>query len=198
MITCDVIDSSPIFLSGLTRVLQEAGIEVLSAETSLGDQPCRSAQVLLIDAIVVRPPGSAARLNRETAGRGVLIMYSEAPDPSLSELCGVYGLVSKSEPGPVLIEAVREVACRRPWPPVHTIGTAPAAAVRTLPGQPLSEREEQVLSQISHGLTHNQIATRLGISPHTVDTYVRRIRAKLDAGNKAELTRAALLLRLAG
>ena len=59
--------------------------------------------------------------------------------------------------------------------------------------QHLSEREEQVLRQIAHGLTHGQIATRLGISPHTVDTYVKRIRAKLGVGNKAELTRVALL-----
>jgi DNA-binding CsgD family transcriptional regulator len=57
----------------------------------------------------------------------------------------------------------------------------------------LSPREEQVLAQIAHGLTHSQIARKLGISRHTVDTYVKRIRAKIDAGNKAELTRAAIL-----
>ena len=50
-----------------------------------------------------------------------------------------------------------------------------------------------MLRQISRGLTHGQIATRLGISPHTVDTYVKRIRAKLGVGNKAELTRVALV-----
>jgi len=60
----------------------------------------------------------------------------------------------------------------------------------------LSGRELQVLRQISRGLTHGQIATRLGISPHTVDTYVKRIRAKLGVGNKAELTRIALDGRL--
>ena len=53
-----------------------------------------------------------------------------------------------------------------------------------------------MLRQISRGLTHGQIATRLGISPHTVDTYVKRIRAKLGVGNKAELTRVALAGRL--
>jgi DNA-binding NarL/FixJ family response regulator len=63
-------------------------------------------------------------------------------------------------------------------------------------GYHLSEREDQVLGQIAHGLTHGQIATRLGISPHTVDTYVKRIRAKLGVGNKAELTRAALLAQV--
>ena len=40
------------------------------------------------------------------------------------------------------------------------------------------------------------MAARLGISPHTVDTYVKRIRVKLGVGNKAELTRAALLGQL--
>lgn len=58
----------------------------------------------------------------------------------------------------------------------------------------LSTREHQVLQQIALGLTHHQIGRRLGISQHTVDTYVKRIRAKLGLGNKAELTRAALAL----
>jgi RNA polymerase sigma factor (sigma-70 family) len=62
----------------------------------------------------------------------------------------------------------------------------------------LSERERQVLGHIARGLTQGQVARRLGISEHTVDTYVKRIRAKLGAGNKAELTRLALLGGLAG
>lgn len=32
----------------------------------------------------------------------------------------------------------------------------------------------------------------MGVRKATVDTYVERIRAKLQLGNKAELTRAAL------
>ncbi|MFD1081654.1 LuxR C-terminal-related transcriptional regulator [Micromonospora andamanensis] len=39
------------------------------------------------------------------------------------------------------------------------------------------------------------MATRLGLSPNTVDTYVKRTRAELGVGNRAELTRAALLGR---
>jgi DNA-binding CsgD family transcriptional regulator len=63
------------------------------------------------------------------------------------------------------------------------------------PGHVLSARERQVLHYIACGYTHGQAARRLGISPHTVDTYVKRIRAKLAVGNKAELTRAAMLGR---
>ncbi|MFE2600974.1 LuxR C-terminal-related transcriptional regulator [Streptomyces sp. NPDC059396] len=56
----------------------------------------------------------------------------------------------------------------------------------------LSAREEETLSYVARGFTHAQIATRLGVRKTTVDTYVERIRAKLQVGNKAELTRAAL------
>src|SRR6185437_5090403 len=110
---------------------------------------------------------------------------------------GASGVISKRETGQRIVEAVRAIAagarlCPREW------GRPPGPVRLDLPDHPLSDREEQVLRQIARGLTHGQIATRLGISPHTVDTYVKRIRAKLGVGNKAELTRAALLGRLVG
>ncbi|GGU80590.1 hypothetical protein GCM10010275_14190 [Streptomyces litmocidini] len=55
----------------------------------------------------------------------------------------------------------------------------------------LSARERETLLLVADGLTRNQTARRIGISPHTVDTYLKRIRAKLGLGNKAELARAA-------
>jgi len=75
---------------------------------------------------------------------------------------------------------------------VHVI----AKGGRGSPGvvnEQLSPREREVLLLTARGFTYGQIARGLGISPHTVDTYVRRIRTKLGVGNKAELTRAALL-----
>ena len=44
----------------------------------------------------------------------------------------------------------------------------------------------------AHGLTQGQIATRMGLSQATVNTYAKRIRAKLKVSNKAELTRIAI------
>ena len=68
------------------------------------------------------------------------------------------------------------------------------------PAQPsrprISPREREVLGWISSGLTHGQTATRMGITKATVDTYVERLRRKLGAGNKADLTRAAVALEL--
>ncbi|MEU6463726.1 helix-turn-helix transcriptional regulator [Streptomyces sp. NPDC046976] len=59
----------------------------------------------------------------------------------------------------------------------------------------LSPREEQVLRFIASGMTHGQVARRIGISRHTVDTYVKRVRSEFGIGNKAELTRVAFGLQ---
>ncbi len=56
----------------------------------------------------------------------------------------------------------------------------------------LAPRELETLQWIARGLTHGQIATRMGLSQATVNTYAKRIRGKLKVSNKAELTRIAI------
>ncbi|MER7277836.1 response regulator transcription factor [Dactylosporangium sp. NPDC000244] len=58
----------------------------------------------------------------------------------------------------------------------------------------LAPREIETLRWIALGYTHAQVATRMGLSPATVNTYAKRIRAKLKVSNKAELTRLAIEL----
>src|SRR6185437_8152126 len=127
----------------------------------------------------------------------VLVLGNETADGAAYLRAGASGVISKREPGERIVGAVRAVTSGARFCPGEP--EVPPVAERTdVAGYHLSEREEQVLRQISRGLTHGQIATRLGISSHTVDTYVKRIRAKLGVGNKAELTRAALLGRVTG
>ncbi|MFF5173272.1 LuxR C-terminal-related transcriptional regulator [Micromonospora sp. NPDC000089] len=58
----------------------------------------------------------------------------------------------------------------------------------------LAPREIETLRLIASGFTHSQIATRMGLSQATVNTYAKRIRAKLNVNNKADLTRVAIEL----
>ncbi|MFD8979897.1 response regulator transcription factor [Streptomyces sp. NPDC059564] len=51
----------------------------------------------------------------------------------------------------------------------------------------LSGREVQVLELLAEGATYDGIAHRLHLSPHTVDTYLRRIRSKTGATNRVQL-----------
>lgn len=59
-------------------------------------------------------------------------------------------------------------------------------------GASLTLREADVLESLLSGDTTKATATKLGISPKTVETYRARIRAKLNAKNTVELVRAAL------
>ncbi|MEU2332454.1 helix-turn-helix transcriptional regulator [Streptomyces sp. NPDC006654] len=60
----------------------------------------------------------------------------------------------------------------------------------------LAPRERETLRHIAAGRTYLQAARQMGLSRHTVDAYLRRIRAKLDISTTAELTRLAVSLGL--
>jgi DNA-binding NarL/FixJ family response regulator len=200
VIRTDLLVRSPVYLIGLVRTLEGAGIRIVRARMSSDEEPAWLADALLVDVDALCPRRGLDDIARAARSAPVLVLDRErstepAVDPACYLRAGASGVVSKRADGDDIVGAVRAVTSgarvspagvEQPPPPTHTDAA----------GHHLSEREEQVLRQISSGLTHAQIATRLGISPHTVDTYVKRIRAKLGVGNKAELTRAALLGRL--
>jgi PAS domain S-box-containing protein len=59
----------------------------------------------------------------------------------------------------------------------------------------LSPREREVLALLARGLTGEQIATRLVLSPETVRTHIRNAREKLGASTRVEAVTMALLAR---
>ena len=196
MLRVDALISSPVYLAGLTQILSTEGIAIVSTRQFPTEQRSWLADAALIDADAL---GAADGLNdiaeaaRTTA---VLVLLNSWSLPAEAYLqAGANGVIHKRQSGESLVAALRTVtAGARVLPEDHATESPPERHDPLTLN--LSEREEQVLSQISRGLTHGQIATRLGISSHTVDTYVKRIRAKLGVGNKAELTRVALLSRL--
>ncbi|OPC78841.1 hypothetical protein B4N89_32415 [Embleya scabrispora] len=56
----------------------------------------------------------------------------------------------------------------------------------------LTPRELQVLWHVAQGDTYARTARCMGISVHTVDAYLRRIRTKLGVATRAELIRLAM------
>jgi DNA-binding NarL/FixJ family response regulator len=56
----------------------------------------------------------------------------------------------------------------------------------------LTEREREILKLIAEGLTNNQIAEKLVISPKTVDTHRTHIMDKLNLHNRTELVKYAM------
>jgi DNA-binding NarL/FixJ family response regulator len=68
-----------------------------------------------------------------------------------------------------------------------TFAAAGPAAPPAEPREPLTEREEQVLSSLARGRTNIEIAAELHISLSTVKTHVANLMAKLRARNRVEI-----------
>ena len=60
----------------------------------------------------------------------------------------------------------------------------------------LTPREHEVLLLLSRGLTMRQMATRLGISPRTVETHVAKLYRKLDVRTRIQAVSRAVSLGL--
>lgn len=193
MIKIEIVEASPVYLHGLVAVFTAASMRVVSAQSSFGGEVSWQTDVLVVgaDGIDVHGDVSLSEVARVTPM--LLLTPAGTPEPVGGfPAAALSSTISRDVHTEVLVEAVRAVAAGAVPDPVT--GTAQRTAlVAKVGNDPLSPREQQVLRQIAHGRTHGQIARALGISRHTVDTYVRRIRSKLDLGNKAELTRAAVL-----
>lgn len=182
----------------MRTIFTQAGFKVVGIRTDSSQKASWAADLFIVDptAIILEEPvdfiGSISRLSPV-----LVLLTPQAPDaglvPSLTE-AGARGFLARNSPAHVLIEAVEAVMNGSSFE--DSVVGVPENCKDISPPRispELSPREKQVLSHIAHGATHSQVARRLGISRHTVDTYVKRIRAKIDAGNKADLTRAAIL-----
>lgn len=99
---------------------------------------------------------------------------------------GAHGFVSKAANGEELLRAIRRVLDDDVYLSKEAIGhlmagfPEAAAAPKTGPGALLSERELQVFAFIGEGLRPTEIAQRISLSVKTVESYLTRIREKLQ------------------
>ena len=137
----------------------------------------------------------------------MLSASGERQDVLAAVTAGASGYLLKSAEARELIDAVQATAAGNA---VFTPGLAglvlgeyrrlaqsegiPASGQdRDQPAAPeLTERETEILRLVATGLTYPQIATRLTLSPRTVQNHVRNTLSKLQLHNKAQLVRYAL------
>ncbi|HPF10853.1 MAG TPA: response regulator transcription factor [Flavobacteriaceae bacterium] len=61
---------------------------------------------------------------------------------------------------------------------------------------PLSDRETEVLKNLSKGFNYKEIAEEMYLSPHTVKTHIKNIYGKLHVNNRAEAIYKAIKQKL--
>jgi DNA-binding NarL/FixJ family response regulator len=164
-----------------------ASSEVVLLHVTAPDLVARDLDALPPIPIVVLlrgPPRRDALLTLLAAGaRGVL------PDDSTAEEIAA---ASEAAAAGLVILPSEQVA--------HLVGSRPAAsAARDFPGARdrsaspvLTPREREILAMLAEGLPNKLIASRLGISDHTVKTHLEAIFDKLGASNRAEAVARAV------
>lgn len=162
----------------------------LAALERADDESAPPPSVILLD-LGLPGMGGVAGLPRfrTLAPEAEIIVFTIADDEARVLECvraGASGYLLKSEPLERIVAAVVEV--RRGGVPLtpeiarsvlEFVGRPREAA----PADSLSEREQEVLRLVADGLTKQQIALRLGLSQHTVDSYTRRIYSKLNVNS---------------
>ncbi|MBN1486401.1 MAG: hypothetical protein JW981_02090 [Anaerolineae bacterium] len=59
-------------------------------------------------------------------------------------------------------------------------------------GEPLSERELEIVELVTEGLTNREVATRLYLSPNTIKVHLRNIFSKTGVASRTELSMLAV------
>ena len=210
LIKVAVVDDHPIARRGIADVLTEVpDLEVVLSAGSLAEfaEGLSAAgetgrpDVIVMDLYLTGTAPSMDAVEGLAAIARVLVVSASgrAGDVLGAIRAGAGGYLTKQSSPELLVSAVETLAAGGFSLSAELADIVQAAIAdgggqvdTTAPPPALSPREEQTLSLIARGFTHSQIATRLGVRKATVDTYVERIRGKLQVGNKAELTRAAL------
>lgn len=91
-----------------------------------------------------------------------------------------------------LVEAIREVMKGDAWLSRRVVTIAYRRRQTKQPVSELSERESEVLNLCADGLTNDEIAVRLMVSPRTADRHLANIYDKLGVNNRVEAVRKGI------
>jgi DNA-binding NarL/FixJ family response regulator len=199
-------DDQALVRAGFRVLLESAGDLEVVGEVANGREAVDRAAATRPDVVLmdIRMPvmdglEATRRIARDEAlaGTRVLILTTFEVDEYVFEAlrAGASGFVVKDIEPADLLTAVRVVAAGEallsPGVTRKLIaefaagperGRTPSAALDVL-----TEREREVLALVAAGLSNDEIASRLFVSPATAKTHVSRTMSKLDARDRAQL-----------
>ena len=187
--------------AGLHALLAEETDLILAGEVSGSDELARLLPEAAPDVILCddNPPDRAALLEALARHEAptVLLADCDALSPLLNAALPAWGCLRREADGEEIASALRAVASGlvtldRGFAALLSVPT-PVALERenreddgVTPTESLTAREREVLQLMAQGLPNKVIATRLGISLHTVKFHVASILARLGASSRTE------------
>ncbi len=194
-----VVEDHIALRKGLELLLGRHGCVIVGTADSADDGyaliRAKQPDVAVVDVNLPRESGAdlTRRLLRENPETGVLLYTGAQDQETLHDAldCGARGFAIKAGSPHELLEAIRTVAAGGSYvdPRLHAMIPGRSATGRI---GVLSAREREVLDLLSRGLTGEQVAKQLFLSPETVRTHVRNAMLKLDARTRTHAIAIAL------
>jgi DNA-binding NarL/FixJ family response regulator len=203
-----IVDDHPLVVEGLSGLMaRQADLKVCGAAAG-AVEALQHVEVLRPDLLITDitlKNGYWIDLIKEVSSRfpavKVLVasMHDENVNAERALRAGALGYIQKEAPCDEFLEAVRRVLDGKVYlsvPMRERLLSRALARGKTsspCPIEGLTNRELEVFELFGQGLTKRMIASRLGLSVHTIDTYREKIKAKLDLKNSVELICRATL-----
>lgn len=203
-----VVDDQPLIRHSLRIIVDGAPDLSVVGEADSGESAVAGAARLRPDVVLmdIRMPGgdgidATRRIAEDPALREtrvlVLSMFELDEYVHAALRAGASGFLLKDTEPARLVEAIRRTRSGESLfaPSILTrlVAHYLDGPVRRTAGRPgvLTDRETEVLTQVGHGLSNDEIARTLGISMGTVKSHIGSLLAKLHARDRAQLVIAA-------
>lgn len=203
-----IVEDNVVYRGAVARALESSGEMQCAAQFS-GSRPflarLRRAspsclpEVLLLD--VGLPDGSgldlvAAVREIAPACRVLILTVFEDEEKITRAICnGAQGYLLKNSPVEELSAAIRQAMSGGvPMTPriAHTVLQLFSRFAPKQADYGLSQREKETLELMVKGFIRKEIADRLQLSPHTIDTYLRGVYRKLEVNTQTGAVAKAL------
>jgi len=199
-----IVDDHPVTREGLRTAPGMSDDVLVVGEAASGEEAVDRARELTPDVVFmdVRMPGmdgieATRQILQAAPGTKVILITIDESRGAISQAiqAGVSGYLLKDASADALVDAARNAiegnAVIHPQLTrtfIEEVRMGDSASDTT----PLSKREREILQRVADGATTKQVASDLGISPHTVKTHLERIFEKLGANDRAQAVAIAI------
>lgn len=200
-----LVDDHAMVREGLVAVLQQAGFRVCGQAGSVGEAlshpALASAHLAVVDVTLGEGSGVdlVERLQAQNLPSLVYSMHEDSNVVRKAFAAGAVGYVTKREVASCLVEAVRSVLAGKRF-------VSPRAGAGLVGGdlgkaeadtaEEFSDQQQRLYELLGEGLSVEEIAIALRVSPRTVESYAARMIEKLNVSGMKELRRRAIADRL--